>query len=86
MGGLGEPQPAVLDERDAAYRQLHFQHVAVPGGAHQHGLVAQVDAGFVGGQHPGADLPGLGRLVVAADQLGRGPGTALRVQVQLQAG
>ena len=41
VGRLGEPQPAVLHERDAAGRQLYLQHVAVMRRAHQHRLVVQ---------------------------------------------
>ena len=41
--------------------------------AHQHGLILKAQPGLVGVEHPGADLPGLGGLVVAADQQGRLP-------------
>ena len=86
MGRLGEAQPAVLHERDAASRQLYLQHVAVVRRADQHGLVAQVQAGLAGRQDLGADLPRLRRLVVAAHQHRRGPGLAGRGEREFQPG
>ena len=86
VGRLGEPQPAVLHERDAAGGQLHLQHVAVVRRPHQHGLLAQLGAGFVRLQDPGADLAGLRGLVVAAHQHRGGPGPAVAGELELQPG
>ena len=86
VGGLGEPQAAVLDERDAAGRELDLEHVTVVRGAHEHGLVAQVGAGLVGLEHAGADLARLGGLVVAADERGGQAGVPAGGQREFQAG
>jgi hypothetical protein len=41
VGGFEEVQPTELDESDAAGRQFDLEQVAVVGGAHQYGLIAQ---------------------------------------------
>ena len=63
MGGLEEPQPAVLDERDPPAAQLDLQQVAVVPGAEQDGLVAQRDARLVVVEDRLADRSRLGLLV-----------------------
>ncbi len=83
--GVGEPQPAEFDVRDLAGVELDFQEVAVMRGADQHRLIPQRRAVLMRVQHPGADLPRLGGLVVAADQQRRHPGAAVAGQRQLQA-
>ena len=84
VSGVGEPQPAELHVRDLARAQLDLQDVAVMSGADQHGLVAQRGAVLVRLEHPGADLPGLSGLVVAADEQRRHPRAAVAGQPQVQ--
>ena len=55
-------------------------------GADQHRLVPQRGAVLMRVEHPGADLPGLGRLVVAADQQRRHSRAPIPGQRQVQAG
>ena len=85
VGGVGEPQPAELHVRDLPRAQLDLQHVAVMRGANQHRLVAQRGAVLVRLEHPGADLPRLGGLVVAADEQRGHPLAAVAGQRQVQA-
>ena len=85
VSGVGEPQPAELHVRDLPRAQLDLQHVAVMSGADQHRLVAQRGAVLVRLEHPGADLPRLGGLVVAADEQRGHPRTAVAGQRQVQA-
>ncbi len=85
MGGIGEPEPAVFHVRDMARAELDFQDVAVVAGADEHGLIPERDALLVRIEHPGADLPRLGGLVVAADQQRRPPRAAVGGEHQVQA-
>ena len=84
--GLGEPQSAVLHVRDAARGQLDFQQVAVVRGPDQHRLLLERHARLILGQHSRADLPCLGGLVVAADELRPLARAALGRQRQLKPG
>ena len=86
VSGVSEPQPAELHVRDLARAAVDLQDVAMVRGADQHRLVAQRSAVLVRVEHPGADLPGLGRLVVAADQQRRHPGAAVPVSVRSRPG
>ena len=67
MRGFEVPQPAVLDERHPAARELQLEHVAVVRRAHQHGLGAQLRALLARLQHARADLLGLRRFVAHMD-------------------
>ena len=52
VGGLEEPQAAVLHVRDVAAGQFQLEQVGVPGGAEQHGLAPQIDPLVAVGEHP----------------------------------
>jgi hypothetical protein len=70
VGRLEESQPAVLDVRDVAPRQLQLEEVGMPRGAEQHGLAAQGDVVVAVGQHAVAHGRRLGCLVAARAQDG----------------
>ncbi len=82
---LGELQPAVFHERDAAGGQFDLKHITMVRGPDEHRLLAQVQAGLMRRKHPGADLARLGCLVVAAHQHGRLPAASVRGERELKA-
>ena len=69
MGGLQIAQAAVLDEGDAAPRELELQQVRVVPGAGEHRLLAQEHPALARRQHPVTDLDGLLGLIAAEDEL-----------------
>ena len=58
---LEELEPAELDVGDVAAAQLDLELAAVVGGAEQHRLLAQLQAGLAVGQHRAHDVVDLGR-------------------------
>jgi hypothetical protein len=80
VGRLEIAQPAVLDERDPAARQLELQEVGVVAGAEQHRLSAQVHTLLTRREHSLAHLPGLLAFVARKRKLWRLPTLALGPQ------
>jgi hypothetical protein len=78
--GLEVPQPAVLDERDVAPRQLELEQIGVVRRPHEHRLLAQGRAALARVEHALTDLGRLRGLVEAHHQLWRAPARALRPQ------
>ena len=70
MRRLEEAQPAILDVGYVAAGQLQLQGGAVAGGAEQHRLVAQAEAGLAVGQDLPGDVarPGRGRRAPSPDR------------------
>lgn len=68
-----EQPPLLVQALDGGH--AHVRGAAAPG-PEQHGLVAQPQPPLPGGEHPGAHLLGLGRLVRAVDQLRTGAAAA----------
>jgi hypothetical protein len=69
MRGIEELQPAELDERNVAARQLDLQRAAVVRGAEQHRLRLKQRSRLALLQHPLADIIGLLRLVADRHEL-----------------
>ena len=81
VGRVEVAQAAVLDERDAAARQLELEQVGVVAGAEQDGLRAQLDPLLARGEHPLAHLARLLALVAGEHELGRLAALALGPQL-----
>ena len=62
--GLEELQAAVLHVRNAAAAELELEQIRVMSGAHQHGLIAQLQAGLAIREHVLDHVVDLGELVV----------------------
>ncbi len=68
VGGLEEPEPAVLHEGDVAPGQLQFQACAVRRGAEQHRLLLELQPFLAARQHAVDHEVGLRRLVLHRHQ------------------
>ena len=73
VGGLEEPQPAELHERDVAPPELHLERVAVVRGPEQHRLLPQRHPRLAPLEDLAHDIVDLRELVRDGDHAGRAP-------------